>query len=444
MLIHNSSITGAQAPTAEDSPVFGNDTRVGNAPVTQSELARNWKLLIACVAGCGFCIAGLATYSIGPFVKPLEADMGWSRAQVQAGTIFSYGLTAFGGIVAAFMIERFGMRRCAIFGLAGTGVGFLVASTATSLAGFYAAFALAAALGSMGGFITWSRAITGAFDKRRGLALAIALSGTGFSGSLLPPILVWVIEHYGWRSGFVALACVPTLIALPLAALLFRPVERTVQSRRQPVDPALPGLSVGQSVRSYRFWVLLVSIIALYLGINGIIPNLIPSLTDDGHSADQAALAQSAFAVALVGGRLGVGYLIDRFWAPGVAAMVIIPSMIGCLILMSRPTIGMAMLAAGLVGMAAGAELDLLALLTSRYFGIRNFPRVYSFLYAAVAASGSIAPFTFAKLYELTGSYHISFGISAGLFAFGGSILLTLGRYPKFVVPQPVDMPAAE
>jgi OFA family oxalate/formate antiporter-like MFS transporter len=421
------------------------ETGGGEAANSRGEFARNWRLLIACVAGCGFCIAGLATYSIGPFVKPLEASMGWSRAEVQAGTIFSYGLTAFGGIVAAFMIERFGMRRCAIFGLAGTGLGFLTASFANSLLGFYAAFGLAAALGSMGSFITWSRAITGAFDKRRGLALAVALSGTGFSGSLLPPILVWVIEHHGWRAGFVALACVPTLIALPLAFIFFRPVEQAAKAAGDRAANAdLPGLSVGQSVRSYRFWVLLVSIVALYLGINGIIPNLIPSLTDDGHSAQKAALAQSAFALALVGGRLGVGYLVDRFWAPGIAAMVLTPSLIGCLILMTNPSIEMAILAAALVGMAAGAELDLLAFLTSRYFGIRNFPRVYSFLYAAVAASGSIAPFTFAKLYELTGSYDVSFGISAVLFALGGPVLLTLGRYPKFTVAAPVEMETGE
>jgi MFS family permease len=410
--------------------------REAGAPGDCDEFARNWRLLIACIAGCGFCIAGLATYSIGPFVKPLEADMGWSRAQVQAGTIFSYGLTAFGGIVAAFMIERFGMRRCAIFGLAGTGLGFLVASTVNSLVGFYAAFALAAALGSMAGFITWSRAITGAFDKRRGLALAVALSGTGFSGSLLPPILVWIIEHYGWRMGFVGLACVPTLIALPLTLVFFRPREQaTGSTANERIGAELAGLSISQSVRSYRFWVLLLSIVALYLGINGIIPNLIPSLTDDGHSAELAAFAQSAFAVALVAGRLGVGYLVDRYWAPGIAAMVLTPSAIGSLILMSEPSIGFAILASALVGMAAGAELDLLALLTSRYFGIRNFPRIYAFLYAAVAASGSVAPFTFAKLYEVTGSYDISFAISAGLFAIGGMILLTLGRYPTFEAP---------
>lgn len=410
-------------------------------PDGRGEFSRNWRMMVACVAGCGFCIAGLATYSIGPFVKPLQADMGWTRAQVQAGTIFSYGLTALGGIVAAFMIERFGMRRCAIFGLAGTAVGFVLASLATSLVFFYAAFSLAALLGSTAGFITWSRAITGAFEQRRGLALAVALSGTGISGSLLPPILVWVIEHYGWRMGFVALACVPSLIALPLALVLFHPAQPAGDTK-SPNPAEGPGLTAWQAVRSYRFWVLMLSIISLYLGINGIIPNLIPSLTDDGHTAESAALAQSAFAVALVFSRLGVGYLVDRFWAPGIAAVVLTPPTIGCLILMSRPSTEMAIFAAALVGMAAGAELNLLAFLIARYFGLRSFARVYAFLYAAVAGSGSIAPFAFAMLYDHTGSYHLAFEISAGLFAIGGPMLLTLGRYPRFgAAPAP---PVAE
>lgn len=404
------------------------------------EFARNWKMLIACIAGCGFCMAGVATYSIGPFVKPLGEELGWSRTAVQASIVFGQGLSAVGAIFAAVMIERFGARRVAISGLIGTGVGFVLASLSTTLPFFYLAYSLAALLGAGAGFITWTRAITGEFNKNRGLALAIALSGTGISGFVLPPLLVWVIEDYGWRAGYLVLAAIPTLIALPLALLLFRPREAAVRAAGKVKAAAAPEGSMGLIFRSYRYWILLFSIICLYLGICGIIPNLIPSLTDDGHAPEAAALAQSAFAVALVAGRLAVGWLVDRFWAPAVGAVFLTPPAIGCLILMSEPTLGGAILAAALVGIAGGAELDLLALLASRYFGVRNFARSYAWLYAAVAIVGGLGPMAFAWLYDLTGSYDTSFMISAVLFAIGGPILLTLGRYPEF--PEEAHLPA--
>lgn len=400
---------------------------------TRGEFARNWKMLIACVAGCGFCMAGLATYSIGPFVKPLGEELGWSRTAVQASIVFGQGLSAVGAILAAALIDRFGARALAITGLLGTGFGFVLASFSNTLGFFYLAYSLAALLGAGAGFMTWSRAITGEFNKNRGLALAIALSGTGISGFLLPPLLVWVIEGYGWRVGYLVLAAIPTLIALPIAFVLFRPREAAVRAagRAKAAAAATRG-SMRDIFGSYRYWVLLFSIICLYLGICGIIPNLIPSLTDDGLSPEEAAIAQSAFAGALVCGRLAVGWLVDRFWAPAIGAIFLTPPAIGCLILMSEPTLGGAILAAALVGIAGGAELDLLALLSSRYFGVHNFSRAYAWLYAAVAIVGGVGPMAFAYLYDITGSYDTSFLISACLFAIGGPILLVLGRYPEF------------
>ena len=313
----------------------------------------------------------------------------------------------------------------------GTAFGFILASMSTTLAFFYLSYSLAALLGAGAGFITWTRAITGEFNKNRGLALAIALSGTGISGFALPPLLVWVIENYGWQAGYLTLAAIPLFVALPLAFLLFRPRD-TAPATRAGAPDSVPAGSMRDVFGSYRYWLLLISIICLYLGICGIIPNLIPSLTDDGHAPENAALAQSAFAVALVAGRLAVGWLVDRFWAPAIGAIFLTPPAIGCLILMSDPSLGGAILAAALVGMAGGAELDLLALLSSRYFGVRNFARSYAWLYAAVAIVGGVGPMAFAYLYDLTGSYDTSFLISAALFAIGGPILLLLGRYPGF------------
>lgn len=108
-----------------------------------------------------------------------------------------------------------------------------------------------------------------------------------------------------------------------------------------------------------------------------------------------------------------MGWLIDRFWAPGVAAVILTPATVGCLKIMGQPTIGLAILAAALVGLAAGAELGLLAFLTARYFGLKNYARTYGFIFAGVAIAGGVGPMTFAYIHQLTGSYDTSLAIAA-------------------------------
>jgi OFA family oxalate/formate antiporter-like MFS transporter len=407
-------------------------------PMTaRGEFASGYRMLIACVAGIAFGSVGIAVYSIGAFVDPLGREFGWSRTDVQTALLFSSGL---GGLMAPFighLVEQYGARPLALIGLVGVAVGFVIAAMNDGeLWLFYLAFALIATLGGGSGPISWTRAIAGHFHANRGLALAVALSGTGFVAIIAPPYVVWLTESFGWRVGFFGVAALPIGIALPLALIFFRPSDKARIGGEADATVAVEvaGLTTRQAMAGYRFWVLLVSIFALYLGIAGMIPNLIPALTDKGIAPQSAALATSAFGISVIMGRVAVGWLIDRFWAPGVAAMILTPATIGCLIMMGQPTIEPAILAAALVGLAAGAELDLLAFLTARYFGLKNYARTYGFLFAGVAIAGGIGPMAFAYIHQVSGSYDTSFAIAAILFATGGPCVLMLGRYPPDAV----------
>ncbi|WP_245739287.1 MFS transporter [Sphingomonas rubra] len=397
-----------------------------------SEFSRNGRLLLACVAGIAFGSVGIAVYSIGAFVDPLGRAFGWSRTDVQTALLFSSGLGGLAAPVVGHLVERFGARPMAMIGLVGVALGFvLAASNGGQLWLFYLAYTVIAILGGGSGPISWTYAIAGRFDKHRGAALAIALSGTGLVAIIAPPYIVWLTQEFGWRVGFLGVAALPLFVALPLAFLYFRPPDRTTLSEASGGAPTPPGLTTRQAIASYRFWVLLLSILAMYLGIAGIIPNLIPALADKGIPARSAAFATSAFGVSVIVGRLLVGSLVDRFWAPGVAAVILTPAAAGCLLLTGQPTIGVAIGAAVLIGLAAGAELDLLAFLTARYFGLRGYAKTYGLLYAGVALAGGTGPMAFAYIHQVAGSFDVSFAISAALFLLGGPAALTLGRYPR-------------
>ena len=398
---------------------------------TSGEFSSGWRLIMACAFGVGFGSIGFVTYSIGAFIDPLGREFGWTRTEVQGAIAFGVGLGGFFAPIVGYMIDRYGGRKIALWGLVGVAAGYLLAGTSQgSLWYFYLAYAAVALLGAGSGPVSWTRAVAGHFHRRRGLALALTLSGTGMAAIIVPPYAAYIVGHYGWRMGYVGLALLP-MIALTLAAFFFFPGRSSVGDGAPVDERALTGLTLRQAVSSYRFWLLLASILTMYIGITGIVPNLIPALTDKGFTPAAAASIQSGYGVSLIIARLGIGWLLDRFWGPGVAAVTLTSPVVACFILMGEPAYGAAMLASVLVGAAAGAELDLLAYFAARYFGLRNYGRIYGLLYTGVALGAGVGPISFAYLSQITGSYTASFQMVLGLFAFGGVSILFLGRYPQ-------------
>ncbi len=148
-------------------------------------------------------------------------------------------------------------------------------------------------------------------------------------------------------------------------------------------------------------------------------------------STSDAATAMSVFGVAVITGRLVVGYLVDRLWAPGVATLAIALPVAGSLLLYGEPTYSVALIAAFLLGFAAGAELDLMSFLAAKYFGLKHYAKIYAVMYAGLASASGSAPMLFARIFDETNSYDIGFVIGSVFFAIGALLLLTLGRYPE-------------
>jgi MFS family permease len=244
------------------------------------------------------------------------------------------------------------------------------------------------------------------------------------------------VQEFGWRGAYVGIGLLPILLAGPIVYFFFRPIRQAAAQQGRHVAAAdagesdVWGLTLGEAMRGYRFWVLCLSILAVYLAVSGISPNLIPALTDKGMTAATAATVQGVYGVAIILGRIAVGYLVDRFWAPGVALVSLSLPVVGCIILTGPVDFALVAFAVLLIGFAAGAELDLMAFFAARYFGLRHYAKIYSILYAILAVAGGVAPMLFATVYDRTASYRISFIVAAALFAVGAVILLALGRYP--------------
>jgi len=251
---------------------------------TERELAQRWPLIMATCMGIISSSFVLPYYSIGALVAPVTEEFGWSRAQFQAAILFSSGLGALTSPIIGWLNDKYGPRRVALPSIIGLSLGLLTASQIQGdLWMLFLAYGMMALLGAGTIPVTWTRAIATSFFKRRGLALGLALTGTGICASVAPHYTVWLTDHYGWRGAYIGLALIPMLIAWPTLYFLFKPLDTHANTAAAEPDTSAAlasGLTLGEAVRGYRFWVLLLSILFAYQAFRALAPICCPhSLT---------------------------------------------------------------------------------------------------------------------------------------------------------------------
>jgi MFS family permease len=408
------------------------------------EFRRGWKVLLASSIGVG-CGINLNQYVGSLFVKELQGEFGWSRGQISQ----AQGALFLGLILAPFlgrMIDSWGVRIIALTSAVFLAMIYLMLSQiGPDIFWYYALFAGQIILGSATGPIAFTRAVNTWFVKSRGLALGITLMGVSVGGIVAPPILAAIMANYGWRTAYIAMAGLLLVLAVP--AIYFGLYERsTYLKRHQMMDEsaeaasqAMIGFSLSQALRQYRFYVLAGCIFTMTIGLVGVISQLVPILTDKGLPPSTAALFISVLAGSVMLGRVVMGLLFDRFWAPIPAAIALALPAVGVLLLMGTST-DFAPLIAGvaLIGFAQGAEVDVAAYFIARYFGMRAYGAVYAFVGMGFGSGTAVGAIMAGRLFDMNGNYETLLLLAAALFVVSGLIILLMGRYPNFA-----DMKAA-
>jgi MFS family permease len=204
-------------------------------------------------------------------------------------------------------------------------------------------------------------------------------------------------------------------------------------SAATPVEVIDEGPDLGVTLRSRKFWTLNLALTLVVSAIVGMVTNTVPLLRDIGLTATQAGSVFGSFGVALITGRVVAGWLIDRLWAPGVAAVALFLPCLGCLMLWgadSSWSVAALVAAVALVGAGAGAEFDLSAYLVSRYFGLAHYGRLFGIHLGLITAGSMLAPLLFSAMYKASGSYVLLLVYCATCCVIGPLLLLTLGRMP--------------
>jgi MFS family permease len=405
----------------------------------RSEFRLGGRVLAAALLGVT-CGASPIPFNVLPLVMgPIHAEYGWDFAQIAAGvTLFGIIASLLAPVFGA-MADRVGVRRVALtslflFALMFAAFYFVPAS----VGGWWVFWALLGIIGIGSTPVTWSRAISLWFNKNRGLALGIMLLGTSLAAFVVPQIAQYAIREWGWRSAFPVVALLPLLIGLPIGLLWFR--EPRPEERPAGISDAsgvVIGVTLKEAARDYRFWVLIASILIIALAYGGAHIHIAQIVSLHGFSGQVAANVLGVVALGILTGRLLVGFLFDRFWAPGIAFPALLLPAIACWLLMGTGTsLPLLMFGAFLLGFAAGTESDVIAYLAARYFGMANYGSIYGALYMPFGIASAISPIVYGLVRDRTGSYDPMLTAAMGMFAVGGSLLLLLGRYPDWAAAR--------
>ena len=397
----------------------------GGSLVDGSHQARS---LAGAVAGSITGISALLLYTNGLFVAGLTQDFGLTRVQFGLGVLLVTLAIAAANPFVGWAVDRFGAKWPSIAGLLLLSIGFVaLGAIVHSVRSYFLVQTLVGLAGAASGPIAYTKVISSAFTERRGVALGITMTGIGLSGAVIPPVLAGIIAAHGWRAGYFALAVVPLVGAVVTAFVLPR--------SRSAVEPASKPASAteqiaGPAIASRVFWVLAASFFIMSLSFSGLLPHFVPMLGDNGLDGVTAGKVAGGIGLAVIGSRLIVGYLLDRVFAPYIAITICLIAAAGISAFLFNGVSAGFIMAVGM-GLALGAELDLMGFLVARYFVLAQFGKTYGWLYCAFVFASGLGPLWVGAVHDNAGSYSPALAVSAiGLVASCAGFLL-MPRYPR-------------
>jgi len=386
---------------------------------TQPKVFYGWWVALTAALGLFLNTGTIVVFSFGFFAKAIGQEFLGGRAKISlAFTIHNLTSALFLPLVGR-LVDRYGPRRVllpftALLGLILISSWFL-SEAIWQLYVFY--FALGVVSGGAGA-MSYTDVVSHWFDRHRGLAISVMMLGMGLGAIVIPAVAQRLVATLGWRLAYTVFGCSILLIPLPVVAAFLKerpenmgllpdgvgeaPVSMPIVANVTSNDV---GLALREAVRTREFWIMVCSLFLVTASVHACFIHLPAILTDRGSSAQLAAFASSLFGVGLFLGRVGCGYLLDQFFAPRVAAALFSAVAIGIAFLGVGHAIWSACIAAVLVGLGIGAEVDIIAYLTSRYFGLRSYGAIFGWIWAVFGVSGGLGAYVMGFGFDKTGSY---------------------------------------
>lgn len=380
-----------------------------------------------------------AYYCFGVFLKPMLSELGWTRAMT-SGAFSTYMVThgAF-AIIAGLLSDKFGAQAVVVAGTLLVGLGYGLVSLISVPWHFYVCFGLMVGIGMGTAYVPPVSIVTRWFVSRKGLALGIVASGVGVGQMVMPPLVKYWINAFGWRTSFIIVGIMVCLIGVPAALLLRQPPsgmgrptdsESDITAKKSgPTTISQEEWTVREAVTTLSFALLLGIFAAFVFGVSIVAAHLVAHVEDTGIAPVPAALVLTMMGGSGIFGRIVMGWVADKTGSRIilVACMILLTSLL--LLLIWAKDLWLFYTIAAFFGMAYGGVLPVMIKMSSDFFGIRSTGSIFGILIFGATMSGAIGVPLAGYVYDTTGNYSAAFLI--------GGIIMAAGSILSFIVKSP-------
>ena len=395
-----------------------------------------WWIVVACFL-ISLSVGGLVIFGFTAFFEPIANEFGWSYTQISLAASLrgmEVGLLA---PLVGLLVDRWGPRRLMFGGTILLGLGLLLVGRTTSLGMFYGAFALVAMGISCCIMIVPMTAVANWFRGKVGIATGIMACGVGFGGLLIPGV-VRLIDVFGWRTAISILGLGIWIIGLPLSLVVrHRPEQygylpdgeqsNTVTLCEGPAPAQAVEVDIGakEALKSGAFWHVALAMTFPFLVVNAVIIHVMPYLSSIGIARSTSSLVATAIPVVSIGGRLGSGWLGDRFDKRRVATGCFAMICLGLLFFSYVPSIGAWLLIPFIILFSTGygGIPTIRAALVREYFGRSKIGTINGSMMGIMALGSIGGPVAAGWIFDRWGSYSAAWLVFACII-FAGLIII--------------------
>lgn len=380
--------------------------------------------------------------SFGVFLKPMAAEFGWTRAM--ASGAYSIGMFVSGlfFIVTGRLNDRFGPRIIITICGVSLGLAYLLISQINALWQLYMLYGIMVAMGLSSGFVPLTSTVARWFVKRRGLLTGIVTSGYGAGALIGPPVVVWLIASYGWRSSYFIIG-ITALVLLTLIAQFLRrdPSQKGLRPygenevKQEGLALGDSGFSPKEAINTSQFWMFGGMYFCVGFGLSAVLVHIVPHATDLGISAMVAANILAVIGGLNFAGRIVIGSIGDRI---GIKPSLIISftlMLVAFILLSVAKELWMFYLLAAVLGFGSGGIVALGSPLVAELFGLKAHGSILGLAGFALMTGGAAGPIVAGYIFDITDSYYIAFMLGAVLGVAGVllALLLKPTRGQRFV-----------
>lgn len=403
----------------------------------RSLFQNRWWIVAASLIGNVVGPGPAVIFTVNVFMVPVTTELHWSRGMFSSGLLASAIASPIMTPLFGRLMDRYGIRRIALpttalYGLSLCSLSLLQANA------YWALFVMVAASAGFGaclGPIVYSKSITAWFDKERGFALGIATCGVGLGTFVLPEFAQHFLTAFGWRAAYVAVGALTFVLSFSMVLLFVREppghVERMRAAAAHPADGPQPfGISAQAAFRTRQFWLLAVIFLIEGTACNGILSgNFVPLLIDRGYTPAGAVALLGASGLAAMAARIVCGVGLDFIHGPRFSAVVMLLPPLGVWLLLTHAGAPVPFFSAIFIGLAIGAEVDMLGFFVSRYFGRRSFGVLYGLIFALFVIGIGTGPAYLGFAFDHFHSYDPVLRIFVALLVVAALLFLPLGKY---------------